>query len=128
MLDIIIYFIGFIITVPMIVALIIYLISVQLYNSRWKALHKAVNWTTLLHMIAVPLLFKVIFGNSFIGIFFILLISIFTFIAVVQWKLHTEILFRHVFKIFWRVCFLMFTFLYILLVTIGIMQRLFFQS
>lgn len=112
----------------MIVALIIYLISVQLYNSRWKALHKAVNWTTLLHMIAVPLLFKVIFGNSFIGIFFILLISIFTFIAVVQWKLHTEILFRHVFKIFWRVCFLMFTFLYILLVTIGIMQRLFFQS
>ncbi|WP_164669104.1 DUF3397 domain-containing protein [Virgibacillus doumboii] len=127
MLDIIIYFIGFIITAPVAATVIVYLISFQLYNHRWKAIHKSVNWTTLLYIIAVAVLFRIIFGNSFIGILFVLLISIFIFIAVAQWKINTEVVFNNIFKIFWRICFLLFLFLYIILVIFGIIQRLFFQ-
>lgn len=124
MLDIVIYLIGLIITVPIVVTWIVYFIGVKMHGHKWTALHKAVNWTTLLYIIAVLVLLQQILGNSFFGIFIILLPSIFTFITIIQWKLKTEVVFRKVFKIFWRICFLMFALLYCLLVFIGIIKQI----
>ncbi|WP_174613152.1 DUF3397 domain-containing protein [Virgibacillus ihumii] len=124
MLNIIVYVIGLMITVPVAVTLIVYVIGVKVYRQKWKAIHKAVSWTTLLYIIAVLVMLQQIFDSSFIGIWVIVLLSIFTVIAVVHWKLYTEVVFYKVFKIFWRVCFLLFVLLYIVLVVIGIMQQL----
>lgn len=125
MLDFIIYFIGLIVTVPIIATWIVYLISVKMYRHKWKAVHNAVNWTTILYIIAVGTLVKEIFGISFFGIILVIIISIYTIIVIAQWKIYTEVIFSKAFKVFWRICFLLFSMLYICLVLIGIYLRIF---
>lgn len=125
MLDFIIYFIGLIVTVPIIATWIVYLISVKMYRHKWKAVHNAVNWTTILYIIAVGTLVKEIFGISFFGIILVIIISIYTIIVIAQWKIYTEVIFSKAFKVFWRICFLLFSMLYICLILIGIYLRIF---
>ncbi|WP_077325992.1 DUF3397 domain-containing protein [Virgibacillus siamensis] len=124
MLDIIIYLLALIITAPIAVTWIVYLIGFKLYRHKWKALHKSVNWTTPLYIIAVLVLFNLIFEQSFFGVLLVVLPSLFTIIAVVQWRLYTEVAFRNIFKIFWRICFLLFGILYCLLILIGIVKQI----
>lgn len=125
MLDFIINFIGLIVTVPIIATWIVYLISVKMYRHKWKAVHNAVNWTTILYIIAVGTLVKEIFGISFFGIILVIIISIYTIIVIAQWKIYTEVIFSKAFKVFWRICFLLFSMLYICLILIGIYLRIF---
>ncbi|MBP1950618.1 DUF3397 domain-containing protein [Virgibacillus litoralis] len=125
MLDFIIYFIGFIITVPVIATWIVYYISLKIYNHKWKAFHIAVNWTTILYIIAVNTLVKEVFGISFFGIVLVILIGIYTIIIIAHWKIYTEVLFSKAFKLFWRICFLLFLILYFCLVFAGIYLRIF---
>ncbi|SDQ63182.1 DUF3397 domain-containing protein [Virgibacillus salinus] len=125
MLNFIIYFIGFIITVPVIATWIVYLISLKIYNHKWKAFHNAVNWTAILYIIAVNTLVSEVFGISFFGIVLVILISIYTIIIIVHWKIYTEVLFSKAFKLFWRICFLLFSIFYICLVFVGIYLRIF---
>ncbi|MFD2749366.1 DUF3397 domain-containing protein [Virgibacillus siamensis] len=124
MLDILIFIIGLMITFPVIVTWVVYFIGAKLYRQKWKAIHKAVNWTTSLYIIAVLIMLKQIFGSSFFGLILIVVLTIFTVIAVLHWRLHTEVVFHNVFKIFWRVCFLLFVFIYFVLVVSGIIQQL----
>ncbi|MGP4106883.1 DUF3397 domain-containing protein [Virgibacillus sp. L01] len=124
--DIIIYFIGLIVTVPIIATWIVYLISMKIYRHKWKAVHNAVNWTTILYIIAVVALVNEIFGISFFGTILVILISIYTIIVVAHWKIYTEVIFTKAFKMFWRICFLLFLMLYICLVLIGIYLRIFY--
>ncbi|MFB4167600.1 DUF3397 domain-containing protein [Virgibacillus sp. JSM 102003] len=126
MLDFIIYFIGLIVTAPILATWVVYLISVKMYRHKWKAIHNTVNWTTLLYIIAVGTLVKEIFGISFFGIILVILISIYTIIVVAHWKIYTEVIFTKAFKMFWRICFLLFFILYICLVLIGIYLRIYY--
>ncbi|MEC5422794.1 DUF3397 family protein [Virgibacillus sp. C22-A2] len=126
MIDFIIYSISFFVTVPLIATWIIYKITKKLYNQKLKAVHKAANWTTLLYIIAVTILLTIVFNRQMIGIVSALLLCIFTGIVFIQWKSETEIIFRKAFKVFWRLCFLLFLFLYCFLLPIGIIQRIFF--
>lgn len=126
MTDFIIYLLGFIITVPVLATWIVYVISLKIYRHRWQAFHTAVNWTTIFYIFAVYVMFDKFFGNTLTGITLILLISTFTIIVIAHWEMYTEIIFSKVFKIFWRVCFLLFLVLYMALVFLGIIQRIFF--
>lgn len=126
MLDFIIYFIGVIVTVPIITTYAIYFISVKIHGYKWRALHTAVNWTTLLYIIADITLLQIIFGNSFFGSILVLLIGIVAIITIAQWKIYTEVVVGKVFKVFWRFCFLLFSIFYCILVLTGIFQRIFY--
>ncbi|MFD1038771.1 DUF3397 family protein [Virgibacillus byunsanensis] len=126
MLDLFIYFIGFLITAPMITTWVVYLFSMKIHHKKLKAFHTAVNWTTILYIVAVHVLLTIIFGHQFLGIMLILLIIIFACIIFMQWKVNTEIIFMKALKTFWRLNFLLFLFLYIILLFTGIIQRIFY--
>lgn len=123
-LDLFAYFIGTIITIPVIATLVIYFASKKIFGHKWRALHAAVNWTTLLYIIAVVTMLKTIFGNSFPGIILATILAMFAIIVVIQWKMYTEVVFKKAFKVFWRACFLIFVFLYVLLIIIGIILNI----
>ncbi|WP_369693677.1 DUF3397 domain-containing protein [Lentibacillus sp. CBA3610] len=112
------------ITIPVMITLAVYFVSKNIYGRKWRALHAAVNWTTLLYIINVMIMFKTIVGSAFPGIILAVLLTMFAVIAVVQWKMYTEVVFRKVFKIFWRACFLIFIVLYVLLILIGIILNI----
>ncbi|MFC4557008.1 DUF3397 domain-containing protein [Virgibacillus kekensis] len=126
MMNLVSYLIGFILTAPVIVTLLVYFAAGKLSKSRWRAVHKAVNWTTGLYIISVCILLEVVFNNSYVGIVMVLLLGTLAAIVILQWKMYTEVIFKNVFKIFWRFSFLLFAFLYIFLVFYGITEQLFF--
>ncbi|MFC4023250.1 DUF3397 domain-containing protein [Oceanobacillus longus] len=126
MLNYIIYFISLFITLPIFATISIYLISVKvLHSKKLKAVHTAVNWTTILYIIVVVILFDLIFGRIFIGwiiVFFIISLSI---IITYQWKTGTEVELGKAIRVIWRFSFILFLMLYILLVLVGIIQQIF---
>ncbi|GGJ86787.1 hypothetical protein GCM10007063_06640 [Lentibacillus kapialis] len=123
--NLIAYFIGFFITLPVLATVIVYVIGRKASRQNQKAVHTAVNWTTLLYIIAVIAMFKTIFGNSYFGIILLIMLMLFAIIVVIQWKVYTEIVFKKVLKVFWRICFLLFLLLYCLLTLTGIILRIF---
>ncbi|OZU90416.1 hypothetical protein CIL03_04525 [Virgibacillus indicus] len=126
MVDYIVYFFAFFITVPFFATLVVYMISRKVHPGKWKAVHKAVNWTTILYIIADIMLISIIFDRQFTGIAAVILLFILTLIIIIQWKTNTEVLFGKAFKTLWRISFLLFLFIYICLLMIGIIQRIFF--
>lgn len=125
MVDFIIYFIAFFITIPIVATWIVYKISLKLFGHKWRAIHIAVNWTTILYMIAVLILLSNMFDQQFIGIMLVLLLSMLGGIIILQWRMSTEVVLSKALKTLWRLCFLIFLFLYICLLLIGIIQRIF---
>lgn len=126
MTDIIINVIALLITVPFVPMLILYFITETITGYQQKAVHVAVNWTTFLYIVSSLTMFYIIFGQTFIGVFLIIFLLLFTLLVVAQWRMRTEINFVRTFKIFWRFCFIAFFMLYIVLVFIGIVERMFF--
>ncbi|WP_067728290.1 DUF3397 domain-containing protein [Oceanobacillus damuensis] len=124
MFEYIIHILAFFVTLPIIATVSIYFISVKFHNKKLKAVHTAVNWTTVLYIIAVSLLLHLIFDRSFFGwliVYFILSLSV---IIIYQWKTRTEIELGKALKIIWRFSFLLFLLLYVLLVLSGIIQKI----
>ncbi|TMN23484.1 DUF3397 domain-containing protein [Lentibacillus cibarius] len=116
--------IGIIITLPMLVTWGVYYIVARIGHNKWKAIHAAVNWTTLLYILAVTAMLYMMFGASYLGIITVLLLVLFTVIIVIRWKMFTEVVFRKAFRIFWRICFLLFVCLYFLLAITGMIRYL----
>lgn len=127
MVEAIINFFAFVITIPIIATLLIYLFSKRIVRHKGKALHLAINVTTVLYIIASMMLLHIIFGHYFIGIILVFFMVILSIIIVFQWKTTTEILLVRAIKIGWRICFLTFFILYICLMMYGIIQRIFFH-
>ncbi|WP_087973021.1 DUF3397 domain-containing protein [Oceanobacillus rekensis] len=126
MFDYIIYFISFFITIPIFATVLVYLLAIKiLHRKKLKAVHAAVNWTTVLYVITVAMLFDIIFGHSFIAWMFVTFIISLSVIIIYQWKTHTEVEFIKALRIIWRFSFLLFLMLYVILVFAGILQRIF---
>ncbi|AXI08987.1 DUF3397 domain-containing protein [Oceanobacillus zhaokaii] len=124
MVDVIIYIIAFLTTVPFVLTALIYYFFIKFHQPVWKAVHSAVNWTTLFYMIAVVLILNMTFDLNVIGIvlvFYLFLLGLFIYL---QWKFETEVKITKAFKLAWRIYFLLFLFLYICLVIIGIIIEL----
>ena len=124
MLDFIVYTLSFFITIPFLASLLVYLVSMVLDRNKLKAIHRLVNWTTLLYIIAVTIMLSIIFSLSFIGIVLILLLAILTIIIFIQWKTKGDVEITRAVKLLWRISFLLFFMLYSSLLLIGILQQL----
>ncbi|WP_461179748.1 DUF3397 domain-containing protein [Virgibacillus ainsalahensis] len=124
MIDFIIYFIALLITVPVIPTLLVYLVSFRINGHPWKSLHRAVNWTTCFYIIAVILLISIIFDLQSTGVILVLLLFLVALIIFIQWKTRTEIVFTKALRMVWRLSFLVFIFIYVCLLMIGILQQL----
>lgn len=124
MLDYFIYSIAFFITIPLVATILIYIISIKKHGNKLRALHQAVNWTTCFYIIAVSIMLKLIVGSNFAGWMVVLFLIALGSVIIFQWKSQTEIVFRKAIKIIWRLAFLLYFTMYILLTFIGVIQRL----
>ncbi|GAA0445899.1 DUF3397 domain-containing protein [Lentibacillus halophilus] len=118
--DVIAFIIGIIVTLPMLATWGVYYIASGAGWNQWKAIHTAANWTTLLYILAVSTMLYMMFGIDYVEMIPVFLMTLFIVIVVIRWKRHTEVVFSKAFKIFWRVCFLLFACLYGLLAITGI--------
>lgn len=111
------------ITLPILLYLLIFIgVKYWTKNGR-KAMNIAINITTPLLIFSVHHLFITIWSYSFFSyiIMFMLLVAmIFTYI---YWRMRGEIIYRKLFLGYWRLIFLLFLLIYLLLVMYGIFSR-----
>jgi Protein of unknown function (DUF3397) len=124
MVDFVLFVFAFFITIPIVATVVLYYILKFFYGNPIKAFHKAINWTTLLYIIAVDVLLTYLFKGSYIGYIIVLLLLLLTLLITIQWKRHTEIMIQKAMKLLWRLSFLIFFFLYIVLVVYGIVEKI----
>lgn len=121
-----IYVLASVITLPFMATLFVYIVSKKLYKHTWKAIHTAVNWTTIFYMISVATILSIFFNRSFIAMICLFLVLTLSIIITIQWKLKMEVILSHGVKILWRISFITFAFTYICLVVFGIIHQLLF--
>src|SRR5699024_1602601 len=123
--DVIVYFIAGMITLPMIVTLIMYWGALNFSFHKLKALHFAVHWSCLLYIIADLILIRIIFNQQVVGIVLLCFLCLFTIIVINQCKVKNEVNFSKGIKLVWRMSFLFFLMMYICLFFIGVSQGMF---
>lgn len=116
-------FIATIVTLPILAIFLVYWITKIITRNKKKSLHLSVDFSTLFFIIAVHYLIINIWGKSFLWIILLLLIFIGMMFVFLQWKFNEEIIFKKVWKGFWRFNFLLFSLSYFLLVIYGLVLR-----
>jgi hypothetical protein len=109
-------------TVPLLGFFIIYVLTKLITKNTRKSFHKALDYSTILFIVAVHFLLITIWGRSFFGLILLLLLVIAMIFVVIHWKIKGEIIFTKVFKGFWRFNFLIFFLAYISLTVFGILR------
>ncbi|MCD5322581.1 MULTISPECIES: DUF3397 domain-containing protein [Pontibacillus] len=122
--QVIAYLAAILITMPIPLTIIVYLIMRKTVKNKKKSLHMTVNSMTVIYVLAVPAALFVIFERSYISYVFILLLLLLSLFIYLQWKVRDEIEFRKAFKGFWRFSFLLFAGLHISLTIYGLANRL----
>ncbi|WP_071459348.1 DUF3397 domain-containing protein [Bacillus massilinigeriensis] len=115
---------ALLVTVPPAAYLLAFIASKQITGNHKKSVKLAVDVTTLFFLLAVHYLILTIWGKSFFWLLLLLLLVIGAAIAFSSWKHRQEIDYIRVFKGVWRSSFLFFALLYLILVAIGLLNRL----
>src|SRR5690625_503911 len=120
--NLITYLFSFLITFPFLLTFGIYGITRMISLSSTKAFHKALDWSTSFYILSVYFLKNMYMIDfplfSFITIALLLLMS---GILIYQRQKHLEIIVIKAAKIVWRLCFLLFSNLYVIFMIYGIM-------
>ncbi|MEH7492996.1 DUF3397 domain-containing protein [Neobacillus niacini] len=109
-------------TVPLLGFVIIYVLNKLITKNTRRSFHKALDYSTILFIVAVHFLLITIWGKSFFGLILLILLVIAMIFVVIHWKIKGEIIFTNVFKGFWRFNFLIFFLAYISLTVFGILR------
>ncbi|MBX9972294.1 DUF3397 domain-containing protein [Bacillus sp. CMF12] len=115
--------IATLVTIPLLGYLAVFIISKQITKKHKRSVHIALDVSTLLFILAVHYLIIVIWDKSYLWMIVLsLLITAVTFI-IMHWRIKQEINLRVLFKGFWRFNFLLYFTAYIVLMLIGLVQR-----
>lgn len=115
------YFLSFFITFPFILSLGIYGITRIVFPSSMKAFHKALDWSTFFYIISIYFLQDMYIINfPLFSIIAIALLVLMSGILIYQQKRYHEIIVTKAAKIVWRLCFLLFSNLYMIFTIYGI--------
>ncbi|WP_042223866.1 DUF3397 family protein [Oceanobacillus manasiensis] len=120
------YISSIFIIAPFLATWLIYLGALKLYKQKRRAFHVAVNISTPLYIIATVLLISHLFGMNVTGVVVIVLLGMMMIIMFLQWKYNMEVILGRALKLLCRICFLLFSFLYLLLIVYGLIHRVFF--
>ncbi|WP_431799505.1 DUF3397 domain-containing protein [Halobacillus andaensis] len=121
--NVIIYFLAFIITAPLLILFILYFFTRKLYRNKRRAVHLTAQLMVPVLVASVYVLFVVLFGNGYLPWIIVFLLSLLSLAVIVQYKISEEIQFIKVFKGFLRLTFLLFMFVYFGLTAYGIVAR-----
>jgi hypothetical protein len=115
---------GLLVTIPLAGYLIMFIFSKQLTGNHRKSVNLAIDFSTLLFIFSVHFLIIMIWGKSFLWLIMLILIFLAVIFVLIHWKLRQEIDFARVFKGYWRFNFLLFFFIYLVLIIVGLYQRI----
>lgn len=111
-----------IIILPIFTTLILYYLMKRISRHSWKAIHFATQWSALLYVVAVSLLLEKRIEMATFGFFVIAILIFLSIHLVMQWKKDTEVYLFKGLKVVLRFCFLLFSFLYIILICYEIIE------
>jgi hypothetical protein len=115
--------IATLVTIPLLGYLAVFIISKQITKKHKRSVHIALDVSTLFFILAVHYLIVVIWDKSYLWMIVLsLLITAVTFI-IMHWRIKQEVNLRALFKGFWRFNFLLYFTAYIVLMLIGLVQR-----
>ncbi|WP_017727197.1 DUF3397 domain-containing protein [Halalkalibacterium ligniniphilum] len=118
------WFVATLVTIPLLGWYLVYIITVKISRNKRKAVRLAADSTTLLFMVAVYFLMQEIWSKSFLW----MILTIFFLVAILftwlHWKVANDIYVRKLFRGIWRVNFLLFFFLHIILSGYGLFARI----
>jgi hypothetical protein len=115
--------IAFLVTIPLFGLLLTYFILIKLTKNRRLAVHKALDYSTILFIFAVHFLILTIWDKSLLWLILLFLIVMAMLFVIIHWRVKKEIVLRIVFKGFWRVNFLVFFITYLMLTFYGLIRR-----
>jgi Protein of unknown function (DUF3397) len=109
-------------TVPLLGFITIFIINKLITKNARKSFHKALDYSTILFIMAVHFLVTTIWGKSLFWLILLVLIIIAMVFVLIHWKIKGEIILPKVFKGFWRFNFLIFFIAYVSLTLFGILH------
>lgn len=115
--------IAFLVTIPLFGLFITYLILIKLTKNRRLSVHKALDFSTIFFVFAVHFLIQTIWEKSFLWLIVLFIIVLAMVFVIIHWKVKKEIVLRIIFKGVWRVNFLVFFIVYLMLTLYGLIQR-----
>ncbi|WP_053219772.1 DUF3397 family protein [Virgibacillus senegalensis] len=124
MIDLIVWLFAFCLTLPAVVSWLVYFIARKIRKNRLKALHVSVNYTTLLYILSVGVILHHLYETNYFGYIALFLLVLLSVFIIVQFKQRGEVLFRIAWRKYWRLNFLLFSLLYLLLVIYGVTASL----
>lgn len=116
--------IAALISVPLFGYLAVFIISKQLTGNHRQSVNLAIDFSTLLLVLSVHFLVLTIWERSFLWLILLVLFGFASLFVFIHWKYKGEIIIPKVFKGYWRFNFLLFFSAYIILVLLGVIQRL----
>ncbi|MCI1589725.1 MAG: DUF3397 domain-containing protein [Heyndrickxia oleronia] len=117
-------FISIFIMLPFLGYFLSFILVKQLTRNHRRAVSIAIDITTLILIISVHFLIKGIWGQSLLWLIMLIILMIGLVFVVFYRSVRDEIEYSRVFKGFWRLNFLFFTTIYIILFVYGMTSRL----
>jgi hypothetical protein len=114
--------IAFLVTIPLFGLLLTYLILIKLTKNRRLSVHRALDYSTILFVLAVHFLILTIWEKSFLWLIVLFMIVLAMVFVIIHWKVKKEIVLKLIFKGVWRVNFLVFFIFYLMLTLYGLVQ------
>lgn len=112
--------ISFFVAFPVICYLLIFILSKQMTKKHKLSVHIALDISTLFFIISVHFLIISIWGKSMLSYILLVILFIGVFIVILHWKVKQEIIYKKVFRGFWRINFLLFFCAYLFLMAYGL--------
>jgi len=110
-------------TIPVLGTILVFTIIKLSLKTTKKALHKALDYTTILYIISVHFLIVTLWDKSFFWLIILMMLVIAMMFVLVHWKVREEIDVKRVWKGFWRFNFILFFFAYFVLTFYGLVSR-----
>lgn len=116
--------ISFLVVFPIFTLFIVFVISKLITNKHRFSIHLALDISTFFFILSVHFLIQSIWNKSLLLYIIIFILLIGMLFVIIHWKLKEEMEYTKVFKGIWRVTFLLFFTLYIVLIVYGLVHSI----
>jgi hypothetical protein len=124
MVEVLANIIAALVTIPLLGFVLVFFIVKKITKNKKRAMHLAIDWSTLLLIFSVHHSIFVIWQKSFLWLLFLLMVIVAIIFALIHYKTKSEMEYKAIFKGFWRMNFLLFFSAHIFFVMFGMIQRI----
>lgn len=124
MFEIFTYFLGIMVTFPVLVTISFYFLFKKIWRNKKQAIHASMQYSALFYVLSVLVIVQYTFDSSYLGLLIIILLVVILLFIAIQWKLTGDIIFKRVWQLFLRTVFLLFFCGYVILIIIALLLKL----